>query len=131
MILKLYVHVCLDHKVQHNMVKHQTLPHPKSDEVIIKRQKIHIFQYVKVNPNSTGLELCVPVRIALKGLAERRSCLGRAKIKIRFLVLPGFHFILTSRLACAFKLRAVALLKLHIYDPCFSGKLSSVFSGLN
>lgn len=40
---------------------------------------------------------CVPLRIALKGLTEKRSCLGTAKIKIRFLVhFPQFHSILTA-----------------------------------
>lgn len=96
-----YTHVSdwICDKVQHNTVKHQTLPHPKSDEVVIKRKtNKHIFQRVKINPGTMGLELCVPVRRAPKGLAEKRSCLGTAKIKIRFLVhLAGFHFIPTSR----------------------------------
>ena len=59
---------------------------------LLSKEKKHIFQGVKVNPSSTGLRLCVLVRTALKGSAERRSCLGREKIKIRFLADTGsFH----------------------------------------
>lgn len=46
----------------HNTVKHQTLPHPKFDEVIVKSKKTkqnkkHIVRRVKANTSSTALEL--------------------------------------------------------------------------